>query len=209
MTNTIFWNVDTQYDFMRADGKLAVPDAQSIEPNLERLTRYARERGIKVVNTRDWHTFASKEFSEQPDFTATFPPHCIQHTPGAEYVPATKPINAYEIDWRDNGFDEREVHSRRNIIIDKDAFDVFAGNPHTDGVIKTLKPKRAVVYGVATNYCVHFAVRGLLERGIEVYVVKDAIKEIPNCDLKEFLDTQWAAKGVKFTSTDSIDEIVR
>ena len=209
MTNTIFWNVDTQYDFMRDDGKLSVPGAESIEPNLKRLTEYAREHDIKVVSTRDWHTPASREFSDTPDFVATFPPHCLEGTPGAEYVPATKPTNPYVIDWRDRKFDEREVHSRRDIVISKDAFDVFAGNPHTDTIVRTLKPERAVVYGVATNYCVNRAVQGLLERGVEVYVVQDAIKEIPNCDIKEFMDAQWKAKGVRLTSTDSIDEIVR
>ncbi len=43
----IFWNVDTQYDFMRPDGKLYVQDAEQIEPNLEYLTRLAAERNIR------------------------------------------------------------------------------------------------------------------------------------------------------------------
>jgi nicotinamidase-related amidase len=34
MARVIFWDVDTQYDFMRADGKLYVPDAEHIIPNL-------------------------------------------------------------------------------------------------------------------------------------------------------------------------------
>ena len=37
----IFWDVDTQYDFMKADGKLYVPDAEQLIPNLKKLTDYA------------------------------------------------------------------------------------------------------------------------------------------------------------------------
>ncbi len=36
----------------------------------------------------------------------------------------------------------------------------------------------AVVYGVATDYCVKAAVLGMQERGIQTYVVEDAIKGI-------------------------------
>ena len=57
---TIFWNVDTQYDFMRDDssfkGALAVPGAKSIEKNLKKLTDFARENEYQIVNTADYMT---------------------------------------------------------------------------------------------------------------------------------------------------------
>ncbi|MBI2614538.1 MAG: hypothetical protein HYW52_02435, partial [Gemmatimonadetes bacterium] len=49
MAGLIFWDVDTQYDFMRADGKLYVPDAERIIPNLAQLTGAAHQHGIRVV----------------------------------------------------------------------------------------------------------------------------------------------------------------
>ena len=45
----IFWDVDTQYDFMRADGKLYVPGSEEIIPALRDLTRHAHDRGIPIV----------------------------------------------------------------------------------------------------------------------------------------------------------------
>ena len=45
----------------------------SSEKNLEKLTKYARAKGIQVVNTADWHTMASEEVSDKPDFKTTFP----------------------------------------------------------------------------------------------------------------------------------------
>jgi len=225
MTNTIFWNIDTQYDFMRDDashkGKLPVPGARGIEENLERLTQYARVNGIKVVNTADWHTFASKEFSQTPDYVATFPPHCIMHTPGAKFIPATTPVNAYDVDWRAKDIDEREIHGRRNITIYKDAFDAFDGNPHTGKIVDLLKPQRAIVYGVATNYCVDSEVQRLLERGIDVHVVTDAMKAIVTPEgtipmptgrfygsVEEFMNREWRAKGVHLETTLSVERLL-
>ena len=61
---TIFWNVDTQIDFMKPYGKLPVAGgegAEDIEQNLEYLTDIATEENIQVVNTADYHNENSEE----------------------------------------------------------------------------------------------------------------------------------------------------
>ena len=55
MPRVIFWDVDTQYDFMRADGKLYVPEAEQIIPNLKKLADYAHAHGIRVIASADDH----------------------------------------------------------------------------------------------------------------------------------------------------------
>jgi len=201
---TIFWNVDTQYDFMRPDGKLHVPKAEQIEDNLARLTKLAEVKGIQVVNTADWHKRNSSELSDNPDFVNTFPPHCLQDTKGAEYVPATDPKEPYKVEWEKGTLNLEEL-TKRNIVIYKDKFDVFTGNPKTDQIVKAINPNRVVVYGVATNVCVDYAVRKLLERGVEVYVPTDAIKELPNLPLPY---ENWQRDGAVLTQTDEIDKIL-
>ncbi len=67
-TSILFWNVDTQVDFMKADGKLYVQNAEEIAPTLEKLTAFAKENNIKVVNTCDYHNENSQELSDTPDF---------------------------------------------------------------------------------------------------------------------------------------------
>ena len=52
----IFWNVDTQKDFINKDGALYVKDAETIKPALATLTNFARKNNIKVINTGDYHT---------------------------------------------------------------------------------------------------------------------------------------------------------
>ena len=205
---TIFWNVDTQYDFMREDesfkGKLAIPGARAIEGNLAKLTRLAEEQGIVVVNTADWHDRESPELSENPDFVNTFPPHCLKNTKGAEFVPATNPKEPYKIDWNQKQFDKEKALKARNLILYKDKFDVFTGTPHAEAIVRLLNPKKAVVYGVATNVCVDCAVRGLLEREVEVYVPTDAVKELTNLPLPY---ENWQKKKAILTKTGEIYKI--
>jgi nicotinamidase/pyrazinamidase len=202
---TIFWNVDTQYDFMRTNGEyqglLVIPRAQEIEPNLALLTELARSKGKKVVNTADWHNEQSAELSDKPDFFNTFPVHCMEFTKGAEFVPVVRPVDPYVIDWKQESFDAKEVARRRELVLYKDKFDVFTGTKHADAVVKLLQPDRAIVYGVATNVCVDCAVRGLLERKIQVYVPTDAIKELPNIPLPY---ENWKKLGAILTTTNEV-----
>jgi nicotinamidase/pyrazinamidase len=181
----IFWNVDTQVDFMEKRGKLYVNGAETINENLQKLTVLAHLHNIIVVNTADFHNTKSKEISSSPDFVTTFPEHCIIGSEGAEFISATYPHQfgreSYCIVEYDGRYlDEDLLKKSRNIIIHKDDFDVFEGNHHTEKVLDILKPDLIVVYGVTTNICVYYAVKGLLLRGYKVLVVKDAIKGLPN-----------------------------
>lgn len=193
---TVFWNVDTQHDFMRPDGKLYVKDAEKIEGALEKITKLAAKHNIQVINTADWHTSNSAELSNDPDYRLTFPEHCMQGTKGAEYVPATNPEKPYVIEWDQESINEYAVKNTRNIVIHKDDFDVFKGNPYTDKVLDIIKPDVAIVYGVATNVCVNYAVRGLLDRKVKVYVVEDAIKELPGLPIEK-ITQEWEKKGAE------------
>jgi nicotinamidase/pyrazinamidase len=185
------WNTDTAYDMMRDDasfkGALPVPGAREIEPTLDELTRYGRENGVIIVNTADWHNEETQEISDEPDYQTTFPAHCMRGTKGARFVPATRPRKPYTIDWQDETFDEKALLAAQEIVMYKDHFGIFQGSKHADRVVELLNPDRVVVYGVATNVCVNYAVEWLLERGREVYVITDAIKELPGSNLDEIL----------------------
>jgi len=49
----LFWDVDTQVDFMRESGALYVPGAEEIVPTLGRLTDSARRAGVPVIASAD------------------------------------------------------------------------------------------------------------------------------------------------------------
>ena len=68
-----------------------------------------------------------------------------------------------------------------------------------------LTQKTFVVYGVAENVCVNFAVKGLLERGKEVYVVTDAIKGLPG--IPACLE-DWKNIGAKTVTSNEIESLL-
>ena len=199
----IFWNVDTQFDFMRPDGKLYIEGAEKIEPKLEQLTIYADSTDDQKVNTGDKHNKDSEELSAEPDFVSTFPEHCMEETMGVEYVPATSVRDSYKVDWTDETFDMEKLRGSKDITIYKDAFDVFAGNKHTESIVEALNPDEVIGYGVAGNVCLDFAVMGLVDRGYKVYVPTNAIEWLPNLPKEEVLQ-KWEDSGVKLTTVDDI-----
>src|SRR5450755_352189 len=76
----IFWEVDVQADFMLPGGKLYVPGAEKLLPNIRKLTDAARRGKVFLVSHGCFHVPNDPEF-------AHFPPHCIKDTPGAEFLP--------------------------------------------------------------------------------------------------------------------------
>jgi nicotinamidase/pyrazinamidase len=203
--NELLWVVDCQVDFIEPKGKLAIQDAPSIKDNLKRITELARTKGMKTVTTADWHNEKSEELSENPDFVNTFPVHCMMGTEGANFIKEVQPDTPnHIIDWRNIHLeaDKHFVVNNRNIVIYKDKFDVFAGNKNTDLVVKHLNPKKVIVVGVATNVCIDRAVLGLADRVEEVWVVIDAIKELPNIPVADLVK-KWINKKVKFCCMDS------
>jgi len=207
---TIFWNVDTQRDFINPNGALYVKDAETLKPILAEITLFAAEHKIKVVNTADCHTEKSREISDIPDFKTTFPKHCMLPSDGMEFIKETYP-KIMKDNYSMVCYTDKELHHSfnraRNIIIYNDEFDVFTGNHLTDSVLNKLQPERVVVYGVATNVCVERAVSGLAFRNIKVYVVLDAIKELPNLPVKDIYDN-WKELGIELLPWKDIEEII-
>jgi len=69
----VLWDVDTQVDFVHADGKLAVPDAEGVVAAMARLVEAARLAGIPHVASADDHELTDAEISEEPDYSTTSP----------------------------------------------------------------------------------------------------------------------------------------
>lgn len=205
----IFWDVDTQYDFMKADGKLYVPDAESIIPKLKLLTNYAHEHGIRIVASADDHMPGHRELSDSPDFRETFPLHCMRGTPGQKKIPETAlrdPL-VIEPEAEDPAVLRDRVRSHRgDILFHKHWFDVFT-NRNVETVLEVLRPRTVVLYGVATDVCNRYAIEGLLERHPEarIFAVKDAMKAIDQ-GAEEHLLKGWSEQGVRVVETEELVE---
>lgn len=204
----LFWNVDTQIDFIEPFGKLYVPGAERLKPVFKAITDFAAGKKIRVVNTCDFHLINSSELSANPDFVNTFPEHCMAGTTGAEFIAETRPVTPAIIDWMTQLAILPQLANAdqfRNIVIRKDAFDVFEGNPYTEKILHLINPQRVFVYGVTTNVCVDKAVCGLVENGFPVFVLEDAIKELPQLPLPF---DRWKSLGVKMIQSAELSALV-
>ena len=194
----IFYDVDTQRDFMNSDGALPVPGAEKIKPNLKKLTEYALKNKIQLVGSSDRHFEDDDELKE-------FPPHCMDGTMGLERIEETRtPELKIEYKYAPGKFRNFKCYELDEVInppilpritIEKQTTDVFS-NPYTSKIFEMLDVKKAITYGVATDYCVKDAVLGMLDRGIEVYLVTDAIAGINENSAKKFLKRMYSKGAI-------------
>jgi nicotinamidase/pyrazinamidase len=197
----LFWDVDTQYDFLHHKGKLYVHDAEKIIDNVSKIRRCALENGCSLIGTMDWHTKNDKEISDKPDLVNTFPPHCIADTKGAQRIGYTgedimpiEYIPTHEMDEEE--FLELEVKDQFNMIIRKTEFDVFS-NPNILNILNVLLPETIAIFGVTLDICVSHALNGLLEFcGADLIIIRDGVKGLGIRPDREII-RDYKVKGVK------------
>jgi nicotinamidase/pyrazinamidase len=192
----VLWDVDTQIDFVQAEGKLAVPGAEEALPAMARAVAWARELGIPHVASADDHELGDAEISDEPDFSTTYPPHCLRGTRGAERVPETQQHDPVPLGL--SAVPERYVRGREFLLLKK-SFDVFT-NPHAETLLRLLDPHEVILFGVATDVCDDAAIRGLLERGRSVIFLEDASRGLDEARTAA-CTARWREAGVRFSST--------
>jgi nicotinamidase/pyrazinamidase len=87
--------VDVQNDFCEG-GSLPVTGGAAVARGISSLLASADHGYAHVVATQDYHFDPGNHFSEHPDYAATWPPHCVAGTAGAEFHPDLdiRPIEA-------------------------------------------------------------------------------------------------------------------
>jgi len=199
MSGIVLWDVDTQVDFMLPGGKLYVPGAEQTAPAMRALVDAARVAGIPHVASADDHELTDEEISDRPDFSATYPPHCLRGTRGARKVPETEQEDPVPIGLTE--LPERYFQGREFLLLKKH-FDVFS-NPNTDRLLQALDPDEIVLFGVATDVCDDAAIRGLVQRGRRVRFVEDAARGLDD-ERVAVCTAGWREAGVEFTTADVV-----
>ena len=196
----IFWEVDVQADFMLPGGKLYVPGAEKLLPNIRKLTDAARRGEVFLVSHGDFHPANDPEFKH-------FPPHCLKGTAGAELVPEALAENFVRVENDANARLPEDLFKYQQIILEKQTLDIFESH-HGNSLVERLgNTAEFVVFGVVTEYCVSCAVKGLLKRKRRVTVVRDAIETLaPEVGNKTLADLQ--SLGARLVTTDEILEKV-
>ncbi len=192
--------IDAQVDFMKKDGALYVPGAEDtidiINSYLESLTL---ENGyFGAIFTADTHDPESYKDSEE---AKEFPPHCYLGTDGFDFaVDPSKVVQA-----KDGGVDR--------FIMNKNVFNMW---DQTDLAVRPFKVigepvpiegnqdretffnnalnagiDTVEVCGVASDYCVKWAIEGLLARKFKVVVYDNLVAGIER-DIHQVAQEEFA-----------------
>ncbi|MFA6089431.1 MAG: isochorismatase family cysteine hydrolase [Candidatus Woesearchaeota archaeon] len=224
----IAYEVDMQNDFMnKNNGRLYVPNAETIKANVAKTVEYVLDANLRRIRSRDRH------FADDVELTKNggpFPEHAMDKIYGQknqngqfgiDFIPELKVVDTYVVENKigeQNKFRtytnqelEKIAKGNRNgkgdIVFEKQHYDVFT-NPAAEKVLELMGVKKAVVYGVATDYCVKAAVIGMQQRGIVTYVVEDAIEGITKDGIK-LAKQEMAANGARFVKLNQLEELLR
>ncbi|HEY4903907.1 MAG TPA: isochorismatase family cysteine hydrolase [Candidatus Sulfotelmatobacter sp.] len=190
----ILWEVDTQADFMIPGGKLYVPGAEKLLPNIRRLTDVARRNRAFLVSHGCFHV------PDDPEFKI-FPPHCVKGTPGADFVPEALTSRIVRVPNESSALIPDDLFAYQQILLEKQTLDIFESR-HAEALLKRLGNPEFFVFGVVTEYCVSLAATGLLRRGQRVSIVEDAIETMDATTGLKAL-AALVQLGAKVTTTDA------
>jgi nicotinamidase/pyrazinamidase len=182
---TVFFDVDTQLDFLYPAGALYVPGAEATAKSLAALTNFAAANQIQIIATADAHA------EDDPEFR-TWRPHCVKGTNGQQKAAATL------LGGRMVLSEPEAARNAAQIIVEKQKIDCFT-NPQLRPLVESLRADRYVVYGVVTELCVECAAFGLLKLEARVALVADAIKSLSAAAEREVME-RFEAQGGEMTT---------
>jgi nicotinamidase/pyrazinamidase len=191
---TIFFDVDTQLDFLFPAGALAVPGAEQIAVHLAHLTDFAERQKIQIISTADAHSENDPEFK-------IWKPHCVVGTYGQLKSADTLLSRPVIVPSAPAAIDPA-CGEAQQIIVEKQMLDCFT-NPNLRPLLAHLAADRYVVYGVVSELCVKCAAFGLLGTGARVELVTDAIKSLNATEERELLQT-FQSQGGHLTTTSEV-----
>ena len=186
--------VDMQRDFVMADGALPVGGAEAlIEPVRAWLAERTPEDIAGMLFTFDTHV--PEVYAGSPE-SESFPLHCVRDTPGwalvADWTEVDPAIPVWRLEkgvfamWEEPGLVLRDARGGKEEV-DRDAF--FRD-------LKASGVDHVIVIGVAADYCVKWAIDGLVERRFSVEVPAALTRGIER-EMAQVVAEEFARTGVE------------
>ena len=161
--------VDVQNDFADPAGSLAVPGAARVVAAVNALIGSALAGGAAVVYTQDWHPQRTPHFVTDGGL---WPVHCVADTWGARLHPELRVEAGPIVRKGANGEDGYSGFTMR------DAASGEQRPTELEALLRERSVERAVVVGLATDYCVKATALDASRLGFATTVVEGAVAAV-------------------------------
>jgi nicotinamidase/pyrazinamidase len=185
--------VDVQNDFCEG-GSLAVEGGAAAAAAISRYLAAEARSYAHVVASRDYHVDPGTHFSAEPDFSTSWPRHCVAGTVGAQFHP---------------NFDTSRVETVFSKGAHAAAYSGFEGTDEAGAPLGTWLRERDVdaldVVGIATDYCVRATALDAVRQGLTTRVLLGLTEGVDPVTTAEALDEMRAA-GVELVGAPRLAE---
>jgi nicotinamidase/pyrazinamidase len=180
--------VDVQNDFCEG-GSLAVEGGAATAAAISEYLTAEGPSYAHIIASRDYHIDPGSHFSASPDFSSSWPPHCVAGSTGAQFHP----------DFHTSAVDavfSKGAHEA--------AYSAFEGTDDAGAPLGTWLRDHGVdeldVVGIATDYCVRATALDAAKQGFATRVLLRFTAEVDPRTGREALDEMRAA-GVELVGT--------
>jgi nicotinamidase/pyrazinamidase len=182
---------DIQKDFLPG-GALPVRGGNDIIPVINAYVKRFADGKAHVLASRDWHPPNHISFKAQG---GPWPPHCVQHTAGADFSPDLK------------------LPSQTTVISkasdpNHESYSAFDGT-NLEPELRSCGVKRLFIGGLATDYCVLYTALDARKLGLETVVLMDATLgiDVEPGDVENAIEQMLLSGAVQATAADFPDDV--
>lgn len=188
----IIIDVDTQKDFLLADGKKPVRNHRRVMTNIRRTMAWARFKNIRMISTCQIYDPQDSRHD-----------YCKAGTVGQEKISYT--IRSKHTSFAADGCTDlpRDILLKNEqVILDKRSSNPFE-EPRAERMLSELRADEFIVFGAVTEDAVKKTVLGLLARRKHVTLLTDAVGS-HNKEAAEVAMRQMEAKGAKLVESKNL-----
>jgi len=186
-------DVNTQKDFLLADGKVCIRNHRRVLAHIRRVMAWARYNEIPIISTCEVYPNSNNDNGAEIKY-------CIDGTEGQRKVGYTLLKNRVSFAADGNTDLPRDMLRRyQQVILHKRCIDPF-DEPRIDRLLSELRAGEFILIGASSEGAVMATALGLLQRGKKVSVVVDAVGSRNGKEGKLAL-RKMEAKGAKLIET--------
>lgn len=186
-------DINTQYDFCDPRGRNPIRNCEPLTAALRQVFDWAALGQVPVVSSIDSHRPCEINSHLSPEY-------CLDGTSGQRKLPFTELTPSITIDGDNTLSPPGDLFAlHRQVIFHKRTLDLLA-NPKADRLLSQIKINNFVLCGVSVEHSIRCLALGLLSRGKNVYVLRDACGFWTECDADLTLRL-LQAKGARIISS--------